>query len=277
MLAGEKIPDTNKETNEIPELINNLQPQTPDGSPNGEIPTFQPQTPDDSPPEEIQPQTPDDSLPGEIQPQTPDDSLPGEIQTPNPDKSSVEENENKGKQEQLNILQQTFADVTKKRLNKQKNIFNPIIDTEKIVISINEINKHINDKLLQKLKLKIESKCNNHGLIKKDSIKIINISSPTIQANFASFRVTYQSLVCNPVEGMIIECKVVNVTKAGIRAELINFDISPIVIFIARDHHNNVSYFNNIKENEIINVKIVGVRYELNDSYVSTIGELYRI
>jgi DNA-directed RNA polymerase subunit E'/Rpb7 len=264
MLAGEKT------TNQLkPELINTLQPQTPDGSLE-EIPTFQPQTPDGSPPGEIT----------TVQPQTPDGSPPGEITTVQPQTHNdlpTEETNNKGKQEQLNILQQTFADVTKKRLNKQKNIFNPIIDIEKIVISVNEINKTINDKLLTLLKNKIESKCNKHGLIKKDSIKVVNISSPSVHSNLATFHITYQSLVCNPVEGMLVECKVVNVTKAGIRAELINYDTSPIVIFIARDHHNNNTYFNNIKDGEIINVKIIGVRYELNDNFVSSIGELHRI
>jgi len=46
------------------------------------------------------------------------------------------------------------------------------------------------------------------------------------------------------------------------------------VIFIARDHHYYVDKFADIKEDEIIQVKIIGTRFELNDKYVSVIAEL---
>lgn len=39
----------------------------------------------------------------------------------------------------------------------------------------------------------------------------------------AEFHVTYQALACNPVEGMIVESTIINITKAGVRAELQNF------------------------------------------------------
>ena len=50
------------------------------------------------------------------------------------------------------------------------------------------------------------------------------------------FEVIIECNVCNPVEGMIIPCIVKNITKAGIRAQT-NEEVSPVVIFIARDHH----------------------------------------
>ena len=79
--------------------------------------------------------------------------------------------------------------------------------------------------------------------------------------------------ICNPVEDIKIKCRVQDITKAGIRAKL-DMDFSPLIIFIARDHHNLNEKFQNVKENEIINVKIVGTRFELNDTYISVIGEL---
>tara|TARA_Y100001958_G_C21210777_1_gene536494 strand:- start:1002 stop:1166 length:165 start_codon:yes stop_codon:yes gene_type:complete len=46
------------------------------------------------------------------------------------------------------------------------------------------------------------------------------------------------------------------------------------MIFVARDHHyNNDNDISKIKENEKIVVKILGVRYELNDTYISIIAE----
>ena len=74
---------------------------------------------------------------------------------------------------------------------------------------------------------------------------------------------------------MIINCNVKS-TKIGIRAEL-NAEINPFLIFITRDHHYDNENFSKIKVNDIINVKIIGKRFELFDEYISIIGELENI
>jgi len=72
---------------------------------------------------------------------------------------------------------------------------------------------------------------------------------------------------------MHIKCNVQNITQAGIRA-LVKDEISPVVVYISRDHHYNNKYFNTVKEDEYITVKVIGQRYELNDAHVSVIGEI---
>jgi hypothetical protein len=80
-------------------------------------------------------------------------------------------------------------------------------------------------------------------------------------------------MVCSPVEGMLINCVAKNITKMGIRAET-NENPSPVVIFISRDHHYTSTYFSNIKENDDIQVSVIGQRFELNDKYVSIIAKV---
>jgi hypothetical protein len=75
---------------------------------------------------------------------------------------------------------------------------------------------------------------------------------------------------------MLISCVAKNITKAGIRAESANDVPSPVVVFIAKDHHYNISYFNEVKEGDKITVRVIGQRFELNDKYVSVIGELIK-
>ena len=233
------------------------QPQTPDTSPMTELKDneFVPQTPSGTPPEDDILQT---DLPGV-----------GEEKQEQP----VDEE----KEKQLELLKQTYLDITKKKMSRQKNIFCPVIDTEKVVLPVNQLDKNYQIKLKSLLQKKLEGKCNKHGFIKEGSVNIISISSTNVYGKSAEFYVTYQALACNPVEGMIVEASVLNITKAGIRAELINFDKSPLVIFIARDHHNNSNYFNNLKERDTINVTIIGVQYELHDKFISVIGELHRM
>ena len=72
---------------------------------------------------------------------------------------------------------------------------------------------------------------------------------------------------------MTINCVVKDITKAGIRAELPDND-KTLMIFIARDHHYNNQKFSAIKVDEQIKVKVLGQRFELNDTFISIIAEL---
>ena len=72
---------------------------------------------------------------------------------------------------------------------------------------------------------------------------------------------------------MKIKVNVKNITKAGIRAEYKD-ENSPIIIFISRDHVYNNSYFSSIKIDDTIYVKVIGVRYEINDEFISVIANL---
>jgi hypothetical protein len=73
---------------------------------------------------------------------------------------------------------------------------------------------------------------------------------------------------------MRISCAVKNITNAGILAHVDEGEYSPLNIFIARDHHYNIPYFSELKEKDIIMVRVIGQRFELNDPFVSVIGEL---
>jgi hypothetical protein len=53
-----------------------------------------------------------------------------------------------------------------------------------------------------------------------------------------------------------------------------NMDISPVNIFIARDHHYNIPYFSQLKNEDIVMIRVIGQRFELNDSAVFIIAEL---
>ena len=153
-------------------------------------------------------------------------------------------------------------------------IFTPLISTENIIVPFNLVGKNIQDNILKILKRKFEGKCMKDGYIAINSIKIISISSGIVMADCIKYCVSYQCQVCFPVENMVNDCTVKNITKAGIRAEISKYEKTPMVIFIARDHNYNNENFNNVEENQIISVKIIGQRFELNDEYISVIAEM---
>jgi len=165
----------------------------------------------------------------------------------------------------------------KKREQKILDIYSETLLTRNITLPITSIGKNIKETIEENIKINFEGKCVVEGYIKPNSCKIITYSSGLIsRGNTIIFEVVFRCDVCFPVEGMLVSCAAKNITKAGIRAESATEIPSPIVVFIAKDHHYNVSYFNEVKEGDKITVKVVGQRFELNDKYISIIGELIR-
>jgi len=174
---------------------------------------------------------------------------------------------------------ETYVIKAKKNLKKiggktSGDIFTPLISTEDITIPFNLVGKNIQDNILKLLKRKFEGKCMKDGYVAINSVNIITISSGIVINDCIKYCVSYQCQVCFPVENMIIDCTVKNITKAGIRAEISKYEKTPMVIFIARDHNYDNETFNNVEENQIISVKIIGQRFELNDEYISVIAEM---
>lgn len=158
---------------------------------------------------------------------------------------------------------------------KLQSIYSRGLLSRKVTLPINFIGKNIDELLEEYIKYNFEGKCSVEGYIKQNSSKIITYSCGTIErGNLITFEVIFECEICLPVEGMLINCIAKNITKAGIRAESIDDIPSPFIVFIAKDHHYNSQQFNNVQIGDKIIVRVIGQRFELNDKYISIIGEL---
>ena len=146
--------------------------------------------------------------------------------------------------------------------------------TRRILLPFHSVGSNIRENIQEKIEENLYNKCSKEGFIKKKSIIILSYSSGLVEANNVSFEVMFECDICHPVEGQLIKCQAKNITRAGIRAEYTLETPSPITIFIARDHHYNNETFLKVKENEDITIKVIGIRYELNDETISVLGEL---
>ena len=147
--------------------------------------------------------------------------------------------------------------------------------TQKVILHINEIGRNIKQNLEQKIVSKNEGRCIAEGFIRPNSVKIISYSSGLVNSENIEFQSVFECMICHPVEGQLIECTAKTITKAGIHAEVVTeSDIVPVTVFIARDHHNTNKYFATIKENANITIRVIGVRFELNDPFICVIGQL---
>jgi DNA-directed RNA polymerase subunit E'/Rpb7 len=168
-----------------------------------------------------------------------------------------------------------MTSVKKKQSKRIKNsdIFTKNCLNRNINLPFESIGENIKENLLKKLQEDLEGKCAKEGFIKKNSINILLYTSGIIKSNYIIFNVVFECYICRPVENMLIKCKVINNTKAGIRAEYNKSEESPIVIFVARDHNYKNQDFQNINISDIIQIKVIGIRYELNDTNISVLGE----
>jgi len=163
------------------------------------------------------------------------------------------------------------------RRDKLQTIYSRCLLTRKITLPMKTIGKNLQVNIEENIKAQLEGKCVTEGFIKPGSIKIISHSSGTIErGNQILFEIVFECEVCFPVEGMIVSCVAKNITKAGIRAESAGEIPTPVVVFVAKDHHYNMPHFAEIKEGDKINVRVIGQRFEMNDKYVSFIGELIK-
>jgi len=145
----------------------------------------------------------------------------------------------------------------------------------KVRLLITEIGKNIKQNLETKLNSNISGKCIQEGFIKPKSIKVIQYSSGNISFDQVHYDVIFDCMVCIPVEGMLVECTCKTVTKAGIHAEVIDDDgVKPLTIFVARDHHHMDERLNKLNEGDKIVVTVIGIRFELNDTYICAIAKL---
>ena len=151
-------------------------------------------------------------------------------------------------------------------------IYSTAIITRHVTLPINLVGSNIKSVLMKEISSNIEGRCIVQGFVKPDSTTILSYSCGVVKGANVVYEVVFECEVCCPVEGMNINCIAKNITKAGIRAVVSEIP-SPVVIFVARDHHKT-DYFTTIKEDQSIKVRVIGQRFELNDKYVSIIAEL---
>lgn len=156
-------------------------------------------------------------------------------------------------------------------------IYAPAVVSTNVPLPMAEIGDNLHQVIEGILKEKHEGKCISEGYVKPDSVKLLSISCGLVErGDIVVYKTAFECMTCFPVEGTVLHCLVKDITKAGIRAESAQESPSPMVIFVAKDHHFNASHFSQVNVGDIISVRVIGQRFELNDKFVSVIAELLR-
>ena len=150
----------------------------------------------------------------------------------------------------------------------------------KVSITANDLNKNIDSIIEKKLKENYEGKCCKDGYIKEDSIEIVNRTlgrmDPGQFNGSITYNIEYLADICNPSEKQLINCNAVNINKIGILCMSDNGN-QPFKIIIPRRTHLDNPLFKEIIEGSKIQIEVVGSRFEINDSFISIIGNLVKL
>jgi DNA-directed RNA polymerase subunit E'/Rpb7 len=143
---------------------------------------------------------------------------------------------------------------------------------ENVIVPFNCLNKDLNQYFLEYSKKFIEGKCRKEGYIRPNSVNVINISNGLLKGNDIYYKVTYNVDCCLPEKGMLLNAKIKNITKIGIRAVISDYH-NPIILFVSSEHnpHKNMESYT---IGQRILLKVIDFRYELYDDFISVIAEI---
>jgi len=162
---------------------------------------------------------------------------------------------------------------------KEYDVYMKQLLSTKVFVRITEIGKNTKSNLEKLVVQKTEGRCIPEGYVRPRSVNVVKYSAGMINAanpKLIEFYVLYECMVCNPVEGMMIDCKVTDITMAGVHA-IVESDMPnrPLIeVFVARDHNFMNRKFAEVKEADKIKVRVVGKRFELNDPCITVCGLL---
>jgi hypothetical protein len=121
-------------------------------------------------------------------------------------------------------------------------------------------------------KNQLEGKCRKEGYISIHSMTLDSYSGGLLYSDSVSFDVRFHADVCNPQVDTLTQCKIINNTKIGIRG-IYQEEDNPIIFFVSREH-NPKKNFDEYFIGQTLSVKIIGTRFELNDTSISSISEI---
>lgn len=151
-------------------------------------------------------------------------------------------------------------------------LFHKQLIHERILVPYANIGSDMNSYFQSYVETYIEGKCRNEGYIKHQSSKVLNYSAGLLYGSKVEFVVVFEVEACMPYEDMELSCIIKNINKIGIRC-IIQEEHNPMNIFISNEHNPNVD-MDSYNESETIQVKVLGHRFELNDTFISIIAEI---
>lgn len=156
-------------------------------------------------------------------------------------------------------------------------MYKPVILEERVSLNPSETsNKEhtadLDSLLLERLKLKIESRCISAGYVKPDSLEILHRSLGIAEnGRFTGNYIFYVKLRCkvfHPETNTPVECRVIKVNKMG---AYVVYD-EAMRVLLPRDLHLGNTTFDSLNPDDTVTIQVLRSRFQTNDPFISSVG-----
>lgn len=163
----------------------------------------------------------------------------------------------------------------------------PLTPTELNRISVpdddpKEIQTSIKNILEEKLRLKYEGFCNANGYVRKGSIKLIAKSMGVAESGRFTGNFLYDCKISAdvyyPIANSLVDVRILKKNAMGAYAVLSAGadDIDEAMqVNIPRDLHPRSAEFEAIEPNQIVKIRILRSRFQINDRFIMAVGRLH--
>ena len=143
--------------------------------------------------------------------------------------------------------------------------------TRSVHINAPNLQRNIHVSLLAQLRMKYEGVCIPEGFVQRRSITIIEHSLGRVDLikGGLAYTVKFQADICMPHPDQVFRATVSLRSKIGLHAELL-----PMKVLLPRDLHLGNSEFDDIKEKQEVEFKVVGSRFQQGDDSIVVLGTL---
>lgn len=171
-----------------------------------------------------------------------------------------------------------------------QSIYTKQLINKKIIVPFNKYSLEIVNYFLEYANKNFMGRCCKEGYISGDYVKVIKYSAPKLDKNDLHFDIVFEFNVYYPYEEQELYTYISNITKIGIKSVFsVNDNKNPLTVFVSRlqnphafINQDNVGNneieksSNNYNNGDVIKIKIIGYRFEVNDSSVYALGELIK-
>ena len=148
------------------------------------------------------------------------------------------------------------------------------------------LHKKLHSQILKLLRTKYEGICSRFGYISENSIEILEVGKGVVEIHtfhgYVLYNVKFRAAICNPAIGSLMLADVVSMNSFGILCASAYTQVSSkrtniVDIIVPRQVNDMMTdpvHLNNVKVGDKLNIEIIGKKYQLNHTRISTIGKV---
>jgi DNA-directed RNA polymerase subunit E'/Rpb7 len=150
-------------------------------------------------------------------------------------------------------------------------LYMPCVADRVICLCISEImDSSPTDLILKLLRQQVEGKCIKEGFVRPNSVKLRSVCAGKLEGSNVQYNVTFRADVCDPLKDMVVVCRVLTVTKAGLNCTVNENNINPLTVFITRQPHEDT--ISNVMPGDNIRARIQATTFQIYDTYICALA-----